>query len=128
MELITYDSLSLITDTGSIDQPNRVILSIPFSVIQSDGTFGAFTIGRNFLPSTANLTFIIDKEVANQVEKLKLDTSGILPKLVVKEGEVLEDSMTEQERSILELEQQLAIERARLLNESPNTPQEVAIE
>ncbi len=112
-----YDSMYLETKDGLIEQPNRRRLIIPTKHVGKDGTFSSFSIGSaSVVNEEQSLVFIVDNNVAEQAEKLKLDVSGILPKLVVKDGEIIEDVLTEQQKKIMELEQQLLIERAELNN------------
>ncbi|WP_312039283.1 hypothetical protein [Macrococcoides bohemicum] len=112
-----YDSMYLETKDGLIEQPNRRRLIIPTKHVNKDGTFNSFAIGSGAIVNEEqSLVFIVDNNVAEQAEKLKLDVSGILPKLIVKDGELIEDVLTEQQKKIMELEQRLLIERAELNN------------
>lgn len=114
-----YDSMYLETKDGLIEQPNRRRLIIPTKHVNKEGTFNSFAIGSGAIVNEEqSLVFIVDNNVADQAEKLKLDVSGILPKLVVKEGELIEDALTERQKRIIELEEALMIERAELNNET----------
>ncbi len=113
-----YESMYVDTSDGQVFQPDRKQLTIPVKNINDDGTFDSFVVGTgNVVNEGQCLMFIVDSNTAEQVEKLKLDVSGILPKLALKDGEVLEEKLTEQQKKVIELEQQLLIERANLNNE-----------
>lgn len=111
----TYDSMYLETQDGLIEQPNRKQLIIPVRDVDEQGFFHSFSMGKASLVNEGQtLVFIVDDNVANQAEKLKLNLTGLLPTLELKEGEIIEDSLSEEEKAILELEQELLIRKAQL--------------
>lgn len=75
---------------NKVDIFNRIVnMFIPFTAIQSDGTFTNVS-GGNSIPSEQGLNFIVHEDVADQFEKLKIDFSNGF-KLYVKDGYEIEE-------------------------------------
>lgn len=112
-----YDSL--------YDELNNLIsgrtkIFIPYSMINEDGSFLTCEAGINLVNNEQGLTFIVDEFVPEQFMKLKIDNSGFIPKLIVKDGENLEDPISPEERLIIEKEQELIRLKSELFNNTNN--------
>lgn len=116
-EVQTYDSLYLQTADGLVPQTSRVKMVVPFKHIAEDGSITSISFGQMLVEDGQGLTFIVDKGVPEEYYKMLVDTSGLVPKLVVKDGETLVGQLTPEEQNIVELEQQLLIAKAKYNNE-----------
>lgn len=88
------------------------------SQINEDGSFYVFEIGTIDSPfKLQGFTFIIDENTVNQIDKLKISMDGFKPILEVKDGEefVTNANLTSVEQNIKMLEEQLAIEKAKII-------------
>ncbi len=104
--LNNYDSLNEMVDGAPVRIIGRTTIFIPYKAIKSDGTFDICEFGDS-VRSELGLTFIVDRYVPEQYEKLYIDNEGFLPKLKVKDGETLINNETDIEREIRLKEQEL---------------------
>lgn len=114
--LNNYDSLYEMIDGAPVKVPDRTTMFISYKSIRSDGTFETFESGEA-VRTDLGLTFIVDSHIPEQFEKLYIDNEGFLPKLKVREGEVLENNASELEIAIKEKEQELLQLRAQYTEE-----------
>lgn len=91
--LNNYDSLNEIVDGVPVRIPGRTTVFIPYASIKDDGTFETIEIGDTH-KDKQGFTFIVDVFVPEQFEKLKIDNSGFIPKLVLIDGESIDDPRT----------------------------------
>ncbi len=114
--LNNYDALYEMIDGAPVKVPGRTTMFISYKSIKSDGTFETFESGEA-VRTDLGLTFIVDSHIPEQFEKLYIDNEGFLPKLKVREGEVLENNASELEIAIKEKEQELLQLRAQYTEE-----------
>lgn len=114
--LNNYDALYEMIDGAPVKIPGRTTMFISYKSIRSDGTFETFESGEA-VRTDLGLTFIVDSHIPEQFEKLYIDNEGFLPKLKVREGEVLENNASELEIAIKEKEQELLQLRAQYTEE-----------
>lgn len=114
--LNNYDALYEMIDGAPVKIPGRTTMFISYKSIRSDGTFETFESGEA-VRTDLGLTFIVDSHIPEQFEKLYIDNEGFLPKLKVREGEVLENNGSELEIAIKEKEQELLQLRAQYTEE-----------
>lgn len=104
--LNNYDSLNEMIDGAPVRVADRTTIFIPYKSINSDGTFNTCEFGDS-VRTELGLTFIVDKFIPEQYEKLYIDNDGFLPKLKVKDGETIINNETDIEREIRLKEQEL---------------------
>lgn len=92
-------------------------LVIDPSQIEEDGEFNAYELGAVDSPfKLQGFTFIIDKNTAEQLNKVVVRMEGFKPILTIKEGEIYEDKayLSSVKQRIALLEEELEKERAKL--------------
>lgn len=108
-----YDNLMLQTPEGQIET-NRIKLFVPLSAIGKDGSIEVASVGNQLVERERGFTFIVDKHVSEQFEKLRIGMEGFEPYLYIKEGEQLENGKSPEEIEIEKLQQELALKQAEL--------------
>ena len=127
-EVQTYDSLYLETADGLVPQASRTKMIVPFKHIAEDGSILSASAGHMLVEESQVFIFIVDKGVPEEFHKLKIDTSGMFPKLMLKDGETLESQLSEEEQAIVALEQQLLIAKAKYNNNQINVKESGLLE
>src|SRR5699024_1859657 len=79
-----------------------------FFVVDDDNSIESVKVGNRVVPVESGYQYYVDKEVAEQIDKVTLDFSEHKPKLTLKEGEELEViEKTEKEKEIERLKKEL---------------------
>lgn len=79
-----------------------------FFVVDDDNNIESVKVGNRVVPVESGYQYYVDKEVAEQIDKVTLDFSEHKPKLVLKEGEeITVPEKTEKEKEIERLKKEL---------------------
>src|SRR5699024_7972212 len=79
-----------------------------FFVVDDDNSIESVKVGNRVVPVESGYQYYVDKEVAEQIDKVTLDFSEHKPKLTLKEGEELEViEKAEKEKEIERLKKEL---------------------
>lgn len=79
-----------------------------FFTVDDNKHVTSIKVGNRVVPIESGLQFYVDKHVAKQIDKVDIDFSEGKPKLVLKEGEIIEDpKKTEKELEIERLKREL---------------------
>lgn len=90
-------------------------IKVFFKVI--NGEVDSITLGNQAVSTDRGYQFYVDNYVAEQIDKCDLVINGLIPKLKVREGEILEvPEKTEREIEIERLEYELEQKRKELNN------------
>ncbi|WP_241966113.1 hypothetical protein [Staphylococcus hominis] len=116
MEIIkTYDSL-INQETGDY-YTDRYVLAVPYTSLNSEGKIiGDFAFGSTLHTVVPCATLIIDENIYSQLENLRLKIIDGVYKLVAPDGYefvTVEETESEEDREIRELEEMLAKLRAK---------------
>lgn len=106
MELVkTYDNPYL--DIAKNMRQDVVKMHIPMTDIDSNGNILSASYDNfNNINKVAGIVFIVDKHIPEQFEKLQIKFEGNLIKLIVKEGEIIDEPiLSEAEKELKELEE-----------------------
>src|SRR5699024_10912764 len=79
-----------------------------FFVVDDDNSIESVKVGNRDVPVESGYQYYVDKEVAEQIDKVTLDFSEQTPTLVLKEGEeTVITEKTEKEKEIERLKKEL---------------------
>lgn len=79
-----------------------------FFVVDDDNNIESVKVGNRVVPVESGYQYYVDKEVAEQIDKVTLDFSENKPRIVLKEGEEITiPEKTEKEKEIERLEMEL---------------------
>lgn len=79
-----------------------------FFVVDDDNNIESVKVGNRVVPVESGYQYYVDKEVAEQIDKVTLDFSEHKPRIVLKEGEEITiPEKTEKEKEIERLEMEL---------------------
>lgn len=94
---------------------NLFFLVVPIKYLREDGEILGYSIGTNIDSNKESICLIVDHNIREQMESLKITYVDGIPRLSVKEGctfKTLEEQETPEEREIRLLEEKLAALRA----------------
>ncbi|AJC95730.1 hypothetical protein [Staphylococcus hyicus] len=108
----TYDSL---VDQDGYYIMGLSVLAIGVNTIDEDGQFGRCSIGTDNMLEIPSITFIIDDNIHEQIDDLRVKLIDNKFHLVPREGYEFKERELEtpEQRKIRELEEQLALLRAK---------------
>lgn len=91
------------------------VLAIALNSIDEEGVIGRYSAGTNNTMDVPSITFIIDDNILDQLEDLRVKVIENKFELVPRDGYqfIVKELETPEERKIRELEEQLAALRAR---------------
>lgn len=79
-----------------------------FFVVDDDDSIESVKVGNRVVPVESGYQYYVDKEVAEQIDKVTLDFSENKPKLALKEGEeIIESEKSEKEKEVERLKKEL---------------------